>query len=696
MNAKLTKAKLITFMSAFICCLLALAACGKETKETEEESHYYEIRGEETGQLEEIESGQFLLGQQYYHGEPVSLIAEPSESGETAGTLDVYLCSMDGNRKLLMGGVSGQYRSRGWYLDEKGRCFIIGIGVTRLDGDGNLLYRSALSDIVTDMCCTEEGRVILLTQQTGGRRLVELDPDTGNTAPIENVSLDIGNVYINSLGNDLMILDNSGVWQVDLKKGTKNLMLSFMGTAYSLETGETITDFCSDGSGADILWSSGKSERLEWADINDSEKEIITVRAAYPDMLKEALYLFNQSNDAYYAVLEESGANRNDLRTGGDLVTDFQTQTNLKLASGKGADIICSDALFDDISGLIEKGVFADLAPMMETSGIREEDYFRAAFDAWRDGDNIYGLLPYMRAHSYSLDKSVLNGREKLTIETLVDSMLEFDEDRCFSKGDDGGDILYYFLEGSRDLWGMVNWEKGTCDFNGELFSRMLLAAKRYGAAETQQYPAIIAPRQCGQIYEFDTAKKLEANNQMELGVFFDDGNYPWSVVYTGNEIIMGINAKSEHVEGAWQLLAFLLGEEAQSTITDAIHLPTYFPVNKSVSDRLLQAELEYGETYVNNYSGETVFIPGRNLGPQYGRVVLEEQAVTEFRQILSETRSLPYRIKPLLNIIAEETAYYFDGSKSIEDVITVVQNRVQLYLDEHKTGMALAHCLRE
>lgn len=669
-------------LSAFIWCLLALAACSKET---EEEPPYYEVRVEGNVQLEEVESGQLLLGQQYYQGKPVRLIAEPSESGETAGALDVYLCPVDGDKQLLMGGVSSQYPVRGWYLDEKGRCFIIGMGVTRLDKDGNLLYRSLLSDIVTDICCTEGGRVILLTQKAGGDLLVELDPDTGSTTPIENVSLDFSRVYISSLDNDLLALENSGVWRIDLKKGTKNLMLSFTGTAYSLEAGGTITDFRSDGSGVDILRDSGKSERLEWTDIGSNGKEIITVRAAYPDLLKEAMYLFNQSNDTYYAVLEESGLNRNNLLTGGDVLTSFQTQTNLKLSSGQGADIICSDALFDDISSFIEKGVFADLAPVMEASGIREEDYFRAAFDAWRDGDKIYGILPYMNAHSISLDKAVLNGREDLTIETLVDSMLEFEEDRCFSKWDNGGDILYYFLEGSEDLWGMVDWEKGTCDFNGELFSKMLLAAKRYGADKArQQYPNIIDNRWCNQIYEFDTAKKLEAKKQVELGVFFDDGNYPCSLVHAGSEIIMGINAESEHVEGAWQLLAFLLGEKAQSTIINDIYLDMYYPVSKSIFDRLAQAELNYGHTSVNKYSGESVFTPGRPMGGGKGLVVLEEQTVIELRQVLSEARTLPYKTKPLLAMIEEETAYYFGGAKSMEEVIAVVQNKVQLYLDEH------------
>ena len=36
-----------------------------------------------------------------------------------------------------------------------------------------------------------------------------------------------------------------------------------------------------------------------------------------------------------------------------------------------------------------------------------------------------------------------------------------------------------------------------------------------------------------------------------------------------------------------------------------------------------------------------------------------------------------------VLNIILEEAAGYFEGHKSVEDVASVVQNRVQLYLNE-------------
>ena len=100
------------FLSVLIWCLLVLAACGK----TDEEPHYYEIRVE-SGHLEEAEKDQFLMGRQYYQGEPVSILAEPS-ADQGAGGIDVYVRPMGGDKKLLLRGVSENYRTGGWLLDE--------------------------------------------------------------------------------------------------------------------------------------------------------------------------------------------------------------------------------------------------------------------------------------------------------------------------------------------------------------------------------------------------------------------------------------------------------------------------------------------------------------------------------------------------------------------------------------------------
>ncbi len=52
-------------------------------------------------------------------------------------------------------------------------------------------------------------------------------------------------------------------------------------------------------------------------------------------------------------------------------------------------------------------------------------------------------------------------------------------------------------------------------------------------------------------------------------------------------------------------------------------------------------------------------------------------------REMIDTTKNAEQMDAEVLNIILEEASGYFSGQKSMEDVASVVQNRVQLYLNE-------------
>ena len=52
---------------------------------------------------------------------------------------------------------------------------------------------------------------------------------------------------------------------------------------------------------------------------------------------------------------------------------------------------------------------------------------------------------------------------------------------------------------------------------------------------------------------------------------------------------------------------------------------------------------------------------------------------------MLEEARHFPIRPVPVIDIICEEAEQYFNGSKSVEEVVSVIENRVNLYLNERK-----------
>ena len=659
------------FLAAFAMFLLALAGCGK----AEEEPKYYEIRVE-SRILERAETGQTVLGRQYWQGEPVTLLGELAKTEDGGRVMDVYMQPAGKEKRLLMGGISEDYRSIGWYLDGDGDCYIAGKdGVIKLDGEGNMLYRSLPGVAVEDICGLGDGRLVLLARDGRNYGLWRLDAATGEAAALDGVALDSGSQYIGAYGGRLLLLDQAGFWHVDLKKGTKTLELPLEGTSYMFSG--RAADFWAEGSEAGVIWDTGAEERLTRFNLGD-EREIVTIRVQnileynpvsprdWSSWIRGQIQAFNQGNGEYYVVLEECGE--------GVAVSDFRTETGLRLAAGKGADIICQDALPGDACDLIENGIFADLRPLMEASGMREEDYFPVAFDSWKYEGGIYGAALSVRTDGYSMDKSLLGEQREMTMEALLDIMLEPGAQRFLSSFLDERLILRdYLLPGSENLWGMVDWEEGTCDFKGGLFARILQAARRCARDTQHDYPMILEYRNQN-CYAFDTAEDLEKKNLVPLGIPFDDG---WHTRMYSSKVF-GINAGSKHLEGAWRFLSFLLGEEAQSGLDYAD-----LPVSRKAFEGVMQREIETGA--VETKYDKT----GRPTGKIYkggqGAEDLTQEKADEIAGYLEDARVFPIRTQKVISIILEEADAYFSGEKSEAEVIDVVQNRVQLYLDERK-----------
>ena len=153
------------------------------------------------------------------------------------------------------------------------------------------------------------------------------------------------------------------------------------------------------------------------------------------------------------------------------------------------------------------------------------------------------------------------------------------------------GELLHTFLQGSESLWGMVDWgagdkdSPGSCDFNTPLFAKLLEAAKRYGYEDRRALEQEITHRiNLSGFFSFSSPAEQKEEELVSVGTLFDDGchavSYP---LYT-----MAVNANSANKEGAWEFIAFLLGDEIQ--YREEAHLP---PVHRQSFDKWLEWELE-------------------------------------------------------------------------------------------------------
>ena len=165
----------------------------------------------------------------------------------------------------------------------------------------------------------------------------------------------------------------------------------------------------------------------------------------------------------------------------------------------------------------------------------------------------------------------------------------------------------------------------------------------------------------------------------MNVGVMFDDGCYP---VVNSSYQILSINANSRQKQGAWEFIAWLLGEEGQQVLmrNDGV------PVSRKAFREKIDEDREVFENGHPVWVGSSYLVRGKYVDEM--REIKEEDITEEwieaFIKAAEDARPLPVRTKPVLEVIREEAEDYFNGMKSLEEVISIMENRVQLYLNEN------------
>ena len=643
-----------------------------------------------------------FISMQLYQGDPVQFWGIQAIRGQFM-FWDLYLYRMDGSRELLLQDISMDSHC---YLDQAENLYLWKNSAEIIHKDGSiettmttlqkyspsreLLYEQQFDygyDI-QELRQTADGRVYLFTSGKGAvgqdRRLAELKPDTGLVTELGAVSLskELARPHLGTWDQKLItfktqpLLGNE-ITAINVKNGKETCVLSFQGTTYLPPSGFNLQDFrVLEDENVEILWTAedGSKSLRERLRMEKVLKTPVVLRGLnITGWLASQINSFNRQSIDYHVIVEDCGQ--------GNDTTDFARLTSVQIASGKGPDIIEGNLMKEYMSGMMEKGALEDLHPYMDGSGILEEDYFPFTFGTWRDGDKIFGVCPTSPALAgFCMDSAVLGQEEEPDIETLINALLARQEETAFLKNYDPQKLLALFLEATDTLWGMVDWEKGTCDFGGELFAKILETAKRYGDSEALGEVNYIAEsRSFFDIFEFDSKADRERDGKVICGVIFDDGCHAAASPYS----ILAVNAASSQKEGAWKFISFLLGDEAQS----ARSLGSGIPVSRNALDTWLEMQKDrvadgrvIRKMILHQAADGSTSIAGTVV---YTEADITEEVITEYLEVLENTHTYPVRTAPILDIISEEAADYFNGSKSAEDVAKLVTNRVQTYLDE-------------
>ena len=517
--------------------------------------------------------------------------------------------------------------------------------------------------VVTGICESESGEIVLRINDTDKfvNGLAVFDTEMGTIGKIHWLK-DIAYCIAKGHAKDVLILDAKGLYDYGLSDGSKQYYMEWSGTAYDPQSGTEDIKFVSDNQ-IEIYTGRDMTVTLSKVSPEESGKTILTYKTtSISSEIKELIVRFNKENPDYYIVIEECPESQ-------DRYT-FREKVEIEIAAGYGPDIIDAVSVRSPYA-LIEKGVIEELTPYIEESGIDREAYFPVAFQGFKIENGVYGIGVGMNLFSWCADSSIFTGEEDLSLENMLDILEGLEEDKIFRNGRDSAALVYDWLSSSDTLYGMVDWQVGTCDFTGDTFRRILELAARYGDGEGKGADGYIMNRVDIYNYRFYAGydNSIKNSGRVLTGVAGEEKG-----VHTLGMSTLAINAASENKEGAWQFLCYLLQEEVQEELgTDAARFS--FPVNRQA---FYNAGNYWCEQYIGFWSK-----PAEDPEWEIETDWFTEEQLEDLNALFAKAVFFPWRTEEILSIIEEETALYFDGSKGMEETIDIIQNRVQLYLNE-------------
>ncbi|MDR0948305.1 MAG: extracellular solute-binding protein [Lachnospiraceae bacterium] len=584
------------------------------------------------------------------------------------------------------------------YVDEQDRIYIPGdTSIYLFAADGSFHGKIETTDYVSTLGRAKDGKVYLYSYTNNGPGLMEVDFAAKKLgATYENYSFNGIGLLNEGVNADFLMNDGSSLCDYDLTTQTSTPILNWIDSDISASS---ISYFAvlSDGRVVVVMnyWDENSSwSELAWlkktavADI--PEKEMINFGAFMSDQtLSEAIVAFNKRSDKYRIackVYYQPSGNYSE-----EDYTNAMAAMNDDIASGKNMDLFSLDSL--DVAEYAAKGAFEDLTPYLDASTVlSKEDFVESVLDAYTFDDVLITIPQTFYIEAFAGKKSILQERKSWTVDDILAIMDEYPDADLLSYASKDV-ILQVFLMTNADSF--IDWKTGKCSFDTDEFVKYLEIANRFPAeydydqempSEAQRIADDSLLLMSGGFGDVDSYLAILAQFGGEPVSFI---GYPTSDESSGVFLtssgggLYGILSKSKHKEAAWEFMEYLYSNSNNNN-----RYSWGFPSFKSALEKMFEEAMV--PQYMTDENGEQVEMPissiGYGNGERYEIYAAKEEDIENIRKLIDSAGSLSGGLmtnQDLFTIIAEETAPYFAGQKSAEEVAKIIQSRAQVYMDE-------------
>lgn len=466
-----------------------------------------------------------------------------------------------------------------------------------------------------------------------------------------------------------------------------------------------------------VFFAAGEDGRLRAVSYNNQTRRLntVTLTPADPSQIPEKITLtlaccscpsllrsyvdeFNRTSLEYRVEIKEYGDPEIPLSGLDEMAVD--------ITAGNVPDLLLPDGL--SLERLGSGGILEDLWPYIESDPeLGRENVMAHVLDCASVDGRLYQVFSSFSIMTAAVPEEIAGRRTGWTLEDLQAAMAAMPEGcQAFSPADSKLEVLRRLIFCDLDRY--LDWTAGTSAFDSEEFRSILSFVNSMDISPDKrdedrmycQESMVFSGRQLlyysytggsalvGNFYDVQRCQAVCRGPVSFVGYPRQDGSCG-SCFYLGdqyNTARLSMTTACKDKEGAWAFLRqLLLPQGLRFSIYD---LPSWstFPINRRDMDLLLRYSMEVAEWDIMGVG----FRDHEDPQPGNSAVDVHYKPVTqaEYGQIMAlyDAIETMYRTdEDLWEIVSAEAGAYFAGELPLEETVSRIQARVQLYINEQR-----------
>ena len=404
-------------------------------------------------------------------------------------------------------------------------------------------------------------------------------------------------------------------------------------------------------------------------------KEVLTLMGTYcSSELRNYVKVFNESH--------------NDVRIE---IIDFENYINpeqqmtLELTSGNIPDMYILDMNGVgnwSLEDCVRKGLFENLIPFVENdSEISVEDFEQNIYKSMLINDGLYFSGGFVGIHTLVIPN---NDSETSSIKDFVSYSDATNPDALIFPYCEKDDRLNAFMSVYMDHY--VNLQNKSVDLENDEFKYILELSNRGGTTDDEVIDykksfrdnEIIGLEMNCSISEIQIAEELYGNQFNSIG-------YPGKGALLSFHGAVAMSSSCNNKKLVWEFLRFFMTSDyVENEYADITN--SKVPIRKDAIEAYIEL-YEHDDEYIDIFGNKINRTPVGSGIEEYGIGISIHKLTKEekkcFYEILESIDGIYGCNQEIYSIIEDEAEDYFDGSKSKDEVISVMNNRIQTYINE-------------